>query len=122
MLSKKGLFPCEARRQIRVGIRCVQQRLSVAWYNAALLFTPKPRSQLRPNDVAMQPQARLLVFEETRIKTALKELEEAIDELQNAQQARAWGVDECVAAVLALNTEEVAEFQRKLMAAVWKNK
>ena len=50
-------------------------------------------------------------------------LEEAIDnELQNAQQARALGVDECVAAVLALNTKEVAEFQQKLMAAVWKNK
>ena len=60
---------------------------------------------------------------QTRIKTALLELEEAIDsELKNAQQVRVLGVDECVAAVLALNTEEVAEFQQKLMAVVWKNK
>ena len=60
---------------------------------------------------------------QTRIKTALLELEEAINsELQNAQQVRVLGVDECVAAVLALNTEEVAEFQRKLMEAVWENK
>ena len=60
-----------------------------------------------------------------KVKKAMQALDEAVEEALNdaaaaAAAARVISVDECLEAVMALGNEGVAEFQQKLMLAVWK--
>jgi hypothetical protein len=51
---------------------------------------------------------------------AMQTLEEGLEEVEETLKNRAMGVDECVAAVMALTPDEVAKIQQKLMQSLFK--
>ena len=50
----------------------------------------------------------------------MQTLEEGLEEVEETLKNRAMGVDECVAAVMALTPDEVAKIQQKLMQSLFK--